>query len=81
MSNKQTKGDYILDSLDPKRFLRELKTLNKQPRKGHRCDDCGHYYDEGDIFKFDDAYLCVCCADDRDTIREEEKKFHHKGGL
>jgi len=78
---QQTIGDFIADSLDKKKFRKRLESLNKKPCKAYRCDDCGYYYDEGDIFKIDDAYLCARCADDRDTIVENEKKFHHKGGI
>jgi len=87
---KKTIGDFILDSLDSQQLVKNLAWLKKQQHKGYLCDDCGQYYDECDIFDIDGDYLCVSCApacashadrDDRDLIREEEKKFHHKGGL
>jgi len=78
---KKTTGDFILDSLDSQKLVKNLAWLKKQQRKGHLCDDCGQYYDECDIIDIDGRYLCVSCADDRDLIREEEKKYHHKGGL
>ena len=32
MTNQQTKGDFILDSLDPKKFRKSLEYLNKNKK-------------------------------------------------
>ena len=71
---EQTLGDFIADSLDIEKFQKRIESLNKQPHKGHLCDACGLYFDEGDIYPVDGKYLCIRCMDDRDKIREEENE-------
>ena len=80
MTKQPTLGKLITDSLDTEKFRKDLEWLNRQPKKGHRCYDCNHYYDEGDLFPDGNGnFLCPNCMEDREIIIEEERKLHHRG--
>lgn len=62
----------------------KITTLADPPKirsrsQSYQCDDCGYYYDEGDIYLVGKKYLCVRCLDDRDAIVEEERHLHYRG--